>query len=58
MRTQLARRAPPSITHTGRVPLPRSVKPVARFAGELGGMCAVMCIGGMILSFASFAVAG
>jgi hypothetical protein len=31
--------------------------PVARFLAELAGMCAVMCIGGSVLSLASFAIA-
>jgi hypothetical protein len=31
--------------------------PIARFLAELAGMCAVMCIGGSVLSLASFAIA-
>ena len=31
--------------------------PAVRFLAELGGMCAVMCVGGSILSFASFQAA-
>jgi hypothetical protein len=31
--------------------------PVGRFLAELGGMCAVMCVGGTIVGFASFEAA-
>jgi hypothetical protein len=35
----------------------RTAGPAGRFLAELGGMCAVMCIGGTILTFASFEAA-
>jgi hypothetical protein len=35
----------------------RAVTPVGRFLGELAGMCAVMCMGGLLLSVASFEIA-
>jgi hypothetical protein len=57
MRTQPASRTPPPITHTGQGPISRAIKPGARFAAELAGMCAVMCIGGTLLSLAAFAAA-
>jgi MFS family permease len=34
----------------------RTVVPVGRFLAELGGMCAVMCIGGGAVSFAVFEI--
>ncbi len=35
----------------------RTIVPVGRFLAELGGMCAVMCIGGAVLSFAALGIA-
>jgi hypothetical protein len=55
MRTQSAERTP--ITAVRRSSVSRTVTPVGRFLAELGGMCAVMCVGGSILSFASFGAA-
>jgi hypothetical protein len=57
MRTQPTERAPAPAPPATRSPAVRAVTPVARFLAELGGMCAVMCIGGSALSLASFAVA-
>jgi hypothetical protein len=57
MRTQPANRGPAPVTAASRSPGSRTVTPVGRFLAELGGMCAVMCVGGGVLSFASFAVA-
>jgi hypothetical protein len=36
----------------------RAAGSAGRFAAELGGMCAVMCLGGTIVSFATFTAAG
>jgi hypothetical protein len=52
MRTQPAERTPTTAVRRG--PVSRTVTPVGRFLAELGGMCAVMCLGGSVLSFASF----
>jgi hypothetical protein len=57
MRTPSATRTSPPTTPTGPSPIARTVKPGARFAAELGGMCAVMCASGIVLSLAAFAVA-
>jgi hypothetical protein len=57
MRTQPAERGPAPLTAAGKSPGARTTTPVGRFLAEMGGMCAVMCAGGGILSFASFAVA-
>jgi hypothetical protein len=57
MRTQPAERAPAPVTAARKSPVARTVTPVGRFLAELGGMCAVMCVGGSILGFASFAAA-
>jgi hypothetical protein len=35
----------------------RTVTPVGRFLAELGGMCAVMCVGGSLVSFVAFHIA-
>jgi hypothetical protein len=58
MQTQPAKRGPAPLTAASKSPGSRTATtPVGRFLAELGGMCAVMCVGGGILSFASFAVA-
>jgi hypothetical protein len=57
MQTQPAGRTPTPGTAVRKSSLPRTVKPTGRFLAELGGMCAVMCAGGGILSFAAFAIA-
>jgi hypothetical protein len=57
MRTQPTERTPAPAPAATKSPVSRTVTPVARFLAELGGMCAVMCIGGSVLSLASFAVA-
>jgi len=57
MRTQPAERTPAPAPAATKSPVSRTVTPVARFLAELGGMCAVMCIGGSVLSLASFAIA-
>jgi hypothetical protein len=57
MRTQPTERPPAPAPAATRSPVSRTVTPVARFLAELGGMCAVMCIGGSVLSLASFAIA-
>ena len=57
MRTQPTGRTPASEPAATGSRAARSVTPVARFLAELGGMCAVMCIGGSVLSLASFAIA-
>jgi hypothetical protein len=57
MRTQPAARVPTPAAEDRQSPISRTVMPVGRFVAELGGMCAVMCVGGSILSFASFQVA-
>jgi hypothetical protein len=57
MRTQSARRTPALVpaarSGTGRA----AAGHVGHFLAELGGMCAVMCAAGGILSFASFEAA-
>jgi hypothetical protein len=58
MGTQPAGRTPAPVTAAGKDLSARTAGPAARFAAELGGMCAVMCIGGTIVSFAAFAAAG
>jgi hypothetical protein len=57
MRTQPAEKARTPETAAGKSPVSRTVTPVGRFMAEVGGMCAVMCVGGSILSFASFQLA-
>jgi hypothetical protein len=57
MRTQPAERTPALVAPVRKSPVSRTVTPVGRFLAELGGMCVVMCVGGTILSFASFGVA-
>jgi hypothetical protein len=57
MQTQPAGRTPTPATAVKKSSTPRTVKPAGRFLAELGGMCAVMCAGGGILSFAAFAIA-
>jgi hypothetical protein len=57
MRTQSADRTPTPVVGVTKHSVSRTVTPVGRFLAELGGMCAVMCAGGSILSFASFELA-
>jgi hypothetical protein len=57
MQTQQAGKTPTSGTAAWKGSIPRTVKPAGRFLAELGGMCAVMCAGGGILSFAAFELA-
>src|SRR6266496_6220047 len=57
MRTQPVERTPAPVTAVRRSPVSRTVTPVGRFLAELGGMCAVMCVGGSILGFVSFQAA-
>jgi len=57
MRTQPTERTPAPAPAARKSPAVRAVTPVGRFLAELGGMCAVMCIGGSLLSFASFGIA-
>jgi hypothetical protein len=57
METQPAVRTRPPVTAAGKNSISRTVTPVGRFLAELGGMCAVMCVGGIILTFASFEAA-
>jgi heme/copper-type cytochrome/quinol oxidase subunit 4 len=57
MRTQSADRTPTPVVGVTKHSVSRTVTPAGRFLAELGGMCAVMCVGGSILSFASFEVA-
>jgi hypothetical protein len=57
MRTQPANKRPAPVTAASNSAGSRTVTPMSRFVTELGGMCAVMCAGGGVLSFASFAVA-
>jgi hypothetical protein len=45
------------VTAASNGPGSGTVTSVGRFLAELGGMCAVMCAGGGILSFASFQAA-
>lgn len=58
MRTQPADRTPTQVTAAGKSPITRTAGPMGRFLAELGGMCAVMCVGGTILSYAAFTAAG
>jgi heme/copper-type cytochrome/quinol oxidase subunit 4 len=55
MQTKPAERTSATAARTRSVS--RTVAPVGRFLAELGGMCAVMCAGGGILSFAAFEAA-
>jgi hypothetical protein len=57
MRTQPAGRPPVPARPLSKGPVSRTITPVGRFLAELGGMCAVMCVGGSILGFASFQAA-
>ena len=57
MRTQPTARTPAPAPAATKGSVTRTATPVARFLAELGGMCAVMCIGGSVLSLASFAIA-
>jgi hypothetical protein len=57
MRTQPTERTSAPAPAATQGPISRTVTPVARFLAELGGMCAVMCIGGSVLSLTSFAIA-
>jgi hypothetical protein len=57
MRTQPAERARTPVAAARKSPVSRTVTPDGRFLAELGGMCAVMCASGGILSFASFQIA-
>jgi hypothetical protein len=57
MQTQPAGRTPTPATAVKKSSITRTAKPAGRFLAELGGMCAVMCAGGGILSFAAFAIA-
>lgn len=57
MRTQPTERTPATAPPAPRSPAARAVTPGARFLAELGGMCAVMCVGGSVLSLTSFAIA-
>jgi hypothetical protein len=57
MRTQPTERTPAPAPPATRSPAVRAVTPVGRFLAELAGMCAVMCIGGSLLSLASFQIA-
>jgi hypothetical protein len=57
MRTQPAERTHTPVAAARNSRASRTVTPAGRFLAELGGMCAVMCAGGGILSFASFQIA-
>ena len=57
MRAQPVERAHTPVAAARNSPGSRTVTPAGRFPAELGGMCAVMCVGGGILSFASFQIA-
>jgi heme/copper-type cytochrome/quinol oxidase subunit 4 len=57
MQTQPAQRTPNLATAAATSPSSRTVTPVGRFLAELGGMCAVMCVGGSIVSFVAFQTA-
>jgi hypothetical protein len=57
MQTQPSAGTKIPLTPAGTRPASRAVAPAARFLAELGGMCAVMCIGGSLLILASFAAA-
>jgi len=56
MRTHPTAR-PPLRLRDSKNPVVRAVTPVGRFLAELAAMCAVMCSGGILLSFASFEIA-
>jgi hypothetical protein len=58
MGTQPAGRTRAPVTAATKGPVARTAGPVGRFAAELGGMCAVMCLGGTIVTFAAFTAAG
>jgi hypothetical protein len=58
MGTQSAGRTRAPVTAAAKSPIARTAGPVGRFAAELGGMCAVMCIGGAVATFAAFTAAG
>jgi sulfite exporter TauE/SafE len=57
MRTQPVEKIPASVAAPRKNPVSRTVTPASRFFAELGRMCALMCVGGGILSFATFQVA-
>jgi hypothetical protein len=57
MQTQPAERTPNLATAAEKSPISRTVTPVGRFLAELGGMCAVMCVGGSIVTFVAFQIA-
>jgi hypothetical protein len=57
MQTQPAERTPIPATAAEKSPPSRTVTPVGRFLAELGGMCAVMCVGGSIASLVAFQLA-
>jgi hypothetical protein len=57
MQTQPVERTPTLATATEKSSISRTVTPVGRFLAELGGMCAVMCVGGSTLSFIAFEIA-
>jgi hypothetical protein len=58
MGTQPAGRTRAPVTAAAKGPVAHAAGPGGRFAAELGGMCAVMCLGGAAVSFAAFAAAG
>lgn len=57
MRAQPAERAHTPVAAARNSPGSRTITPAGRFLAELDGMCAVMCVGGGILSFTPFQVA-
>jgi hypothetical protein len=57
MRTHIAERTTPAPVTASTGPAARPDAAAGRFLAELGAMCAVMCIGGSVLSWASFAAA-
>jgi hypothetical protein len=57
MRTQPTHGTPGPAPAAHRSPGFRTITPAARFLAELGGMCAVMCLGGSALGFAAFSIA-
>jgi hypothetical protein len=58
MRTQPTDRTPPALAPPATAtPASRVITPVGRFVAELAGMCAVMCLGAIALSFAAFGAA-
>jgi hypothetical protein len=57
MRTQPVEKTPAPVAAPRKNPSSRTVTPASRFFAELGRMCALMCVGGGILSFATFQVA-